>query len=204
MRTFDRQQLLQTLEADVRRIESVIREQLCGLPEKVLLQAPAAGKWSISQCLDHLNGYGHYYLPQLEAAINKGLQQKAIAPATFKSSLLGNYFANTMKPQDDGTLKTKMQAPKGHRPEAALDTTAVLTEALRQQQQLITLLDRAAKIDMQKLKVPISIAKWLKLSVGDTFRFLIAHEQRHLLQALRVKSTITGGKAITPAILLAI
>jgi uncharacterized damage-inducible protein DinB len=30
--------------------------------------------------------------------------------------------------------------------------------------------------------VPISIAKFIKIRLGDTFRFLIAHQQRHFAQ----------------------
>lgn len=204
MKTFDRLQLIYALQTDVVRIETAIKEQLSGLTPSVLLQAPEPGKWSIAQCLEHLNGYGRYYIPHLEAAISKGEQLKAIAPATFRSSWLGNYFTNLMKPKEDGTLKSKMQSPKDHRPAPALDAAAVLQESLHQQQQLMRLLQRAEKINLQTLKVPISISRWIKLSAGDTFRFLIAHEQRHILQALRVKSAITGVKDISPAILLAI
>lgn len=204
MRTFNRMELLHTLQADVLRIESVIREEIAAISPDILLQNPAPGKWSIAQCLEHLNGYGHFYLPRLEAAIDKGEQQKLIPPAGFKSSRIGNYFTNLMKPKEDGSLKSKMRSPKEHRPAPALDPTQVLAEALRQQQQMITLLKRAEKVDIQHLKVPTSLSKLIRLSAGDTFRFLVAHEQRHLLQSLRAKSTITGSKNISPAILLAI
>ncbi|WP_295126776.1 DinB family protein [uncultured Chitinophaga sp.] len=204
MRTFNRLELLSALQSDVNRIESVVKDEISGLTPNILLQSPAPDKWSIAQCLEHLNGYGRYYLPQLDAAIAGGALQKTIPPAVFKSSWLGNYFTNMMKPQADGALKSKMQSPRDKVPQSKLNTSAVLDEFMDQQKQLTALLQRAEKVNIQKLPVPTSLSKWIKLSAGDTFRFLIAHEQRHLLQALRAKSAITGAKGVTPAILLAI
>ena len=38
---------------------------------------------------------------------------------------------------------------------------------------------------MGKIRISISISRFVKLKLGDTFRFLIAHEQRHFVQVAR-------------------
>lgn len=161
-------------------------------PHAVLLQQPAPGKWSVLQCLEHLNSYGDYYIPELKDAISRGEERELRAKPVFKSGWLGNYFTSQMKPKESGELPGKMQSPKDHRPAEQQDPAIVLERFFYQQEQLLQLLDRAQKVDIGKLRVPISLTRFIKLTVGDTFRFLIAHEQRHILQALRAMLVATA------------
>lgn len=169
--------LLNSLEQRVEQHLQLTTAQLQNLePERLLRPAPDGG-WSIAQCLEHLNSYGRYYLPE----IDKGLRQaKPTEKNTFASSWLGNYFTRMMEP---GPKKYK--APKDHRPAPALDTAAVIATFVEQQEALLAYLRRARQIDMEKIRIPISIARWIKLKLGDVFRFLVAHNERHMQQALR-------------------
>lgn len=175
---------LQALKTQVSAVQQTLI-LMAQLPEHRLLQAPAPGKWSAAQCLEHLNSYGRYYIPALENSIRKG-EATAVRPATdFSHGWLGGYFIRLMQPKPDGTLSSRMKAPKDHTPVAKLNAVAVLREAQQQQEQLLQLLDRAAGVNIRRLKVRISISKLIKMSVGDTFGFLIAHETRHMMQAQR-------------------
>jgi len=49
-------------------------------------------------------------------------------------------------------------------------------------------LNTAKKFDLNAVKVGISIAPIIKLKLGDVFRFMIAHQVRHILQAERALS----------------
>jgi hypothetical protein len=49
------------------------------------------------------------------------------------------------------------------------------------------LLDKAKNVSLGKTKTGISISKLIKLKLGDTFRFVIYHNIRHIEQAKRVK-----------------
>lgn len=192
MPSFNSHTLLQDLRNDVNAILNVTHTRILSQTDTVNLRQPAPGSWSVVQCLEHLNGYGRHYIPGLRAAISSGEQRRLPAKPVFRSSWLGNYFTNLMKPKEDGELRTKMQAPKGHRPAPEADAQAVIAEFVRQQEELLELLDRAARVDIKKLKVPTSLSKFIWLSAGDTLRFLIAHEQRHILQALRALHVATG------------
>jgi hypothetical protein len=183
---FNSTALLEQLQQQVKGLVTTVEEKLHHLPEPVLLLPPAQDKWSAIQCLEHLNTYSRYYLPQLASAIEQGYARQQRAAASFKSGWLGNWFTKTMQPKPDGTLPMRMQSPKNARPAAAgLDAARVMEEFLAGQQQLLLLLQRAEGVNLQRLRVPTSLGKWLKLSLGDTFRFFIAHEERHVLQALR-------------------
>jgi hypothetical protein len=62
----------------------------------------------------------------------------------------------------------------------------VIAEFIEQQEKSLALLRKAKRVDLNKIRVPISIAKFIKLKLGDTFLFLVAHNYRHILQADRV------------------
>ncbi|MBO9152665.1 DinB family protein [Chitinophaga sp. GCM10012297] len=193
MPVFQAAALLQNLRNDVKGLLSAFNTQIVTQSNAVLLQQPAPGSWSAAQCLDHLNGYGNFYLPALEQAINKAVHNQWNATPEFRSGWLGNYFTNLMQPKPDGALKSKMNAPKGHRPAPQLDAPAILAEFISQQEKMLALLQRAEKVNITRMRVPTSLSSLLKLNAGDTFRFLIAHQQRHMLQALRAVHSASGG-----------
>lgn len=195
MATFNAQTLLRQLQQEVETIIATVESEFSGLPDHQLLQAPEAGKWSVAQCLEHLNTYGHYYLPLVEQAIGQGQTRKLTATETFRSGWLGDYFTNAMLPKADGSIGAKAKAFKNHTPAPQLDAQAVLTEFLGQQRKLLNLLEQAQTVNIGRLKVPISIARWVKLSLGDAFRFLIAHEIRHVLQAQKAMKVILTSRS---------
>ena len=99
---------------------------------------------------------------------------------------------NLRRPKKNkGQITNKMQAPKSHRPSRDIANDVVLKEFLEQEQLLLDLLDKAEKVNLEKSRIPISISRFIKLQLGDTFRFLIAHHQRHFVQ---VSNTLTGLK----------
>ncbi len=167
------------------RLQSEVREMILEAGRLRQMEAgklqmqPGPGQWSIAQVLAHLNSYGNYYLPAIEKAIN---DSKHVAKKLFKPGLLGGYFTNLMAPGKDGNIGKKMKAPKDHRPTFIADSEEVILEFIEQQQKLLELLQLARRIDLGRARVPISIAKFIRLKLGDTFGFLVAHERRHFVQ----------------------
>ncbi|MCG2614709.1 DinB family protein [Terrimonas sp. NA20] len=186
MKLFNSNTLIDQLQANTRQLiatATFLKNEDPG----VLLQQPGPGKWSVIQVLEHLNSYSDYYLPALQTGLSKN------APATldFKSGWLGNYFTNSMLPKE-GEVRNKMKAPKNHRPSFHADAKPVIEKFLQQQHQLLGLLEIARQKNIGKIRIPISLAKFIKLKAGDTFRFLIAHEQRHFVQIRNTIEAVTG------------
>lgn len=177
MKLFKSLELLEQLQSDVRQLIAAATILQKEDPD-LLLKQPAPGKWSVVQVLEHLNSYGRYYLP----AIKKSLQQDSAEEETFRSGWLGNYFTNLMRPDQKGQISKKMSAPKNHRPSNDHDPKPTLDTFMEQQQELLKLLEVAKKKNIRLIRTPISISRLIRLKVGDTFRFLVAHEQRHFVQ----------------------
>jgi hypothetical protein len=156
------------------------------IPHSRFAQKPSPESWSANECLQHLNSYGRYYLPAIEKSMAKG--SKEPFEDEFSSGWLGNYFTTLMLPTANGKPSKKMKSPKDHALKTIIESHLVIAEFVDQQEKLLQLLMQAKKIDLNKNKVGISIAPFIKLKLGDVFMFLIAHLQRHALQAQRVLS----------------
>jgi hypothetical protein len=141
-----------------------------------------AETWSMLECIEHLNLYGDYYLVEIEKQIlSQNGKSKSIL---FKSGLIGNYFASLMLVKN-GKM-TKMKSPKDKNPIHSKLTTTTLDRFIKQQERLKSLLLQARNVDLTKTKTSISLTKYIKLRLGDTFRFFIYHIERHIRQAEKI------------------
>lgn len=170
--------LLNYLEKTTERHIQKAIEDYQNMDRARLLKPAKDGGWSIAQCLDHLNGYGRYYYPLIQQKVDANTQQDE----TYTSTWLGNYFVNMMDPD---TGKKKMKAFKNHVPAPDLDAHEVVSEFIRQQEHLLQLIRISRKRDLNKIKIPISLTKYIRINLGDTLRFIVAHNERHMRQAER-------------------
>jgi hypothetical protein len=54
-------------------------------------------------------------------------------------------------------------------------------------------LELSQYVDLQKIKIPFSFTKLLKLRLGDNLRFIVAHNERHLMQAQKILKQLPTG-----------
>lgn len=169
---------LALLETKVESHLQVAIDVFQNLSEKTLMMKSPSGGWSVAECMWHLNSYGDFYLPEIE----KALSRCKTSNPTFVSGWLGNYFTSLMKPSED---MKKMKAFKNHVPTLIEEPYRIISTFVEQQETLLKLLQTARTADLTNSKVRVSIAQFIQLRLGDVFQFLIAHNERHLLQAKR-------------------
>ena len=179
MAKYKSEDLLNELQEDVRKIKAAA-EHIKGVDSRKLIYQTHPEKWSVVQVLEHVNAYGRYYLP----AIDRAIAFKSAEPNVwFTPGFLGNYFTKSMKPTNVYEVKNKMKTMKSYSFPNSLNVDEVVNEFLNQQDKLIQLMDTAKTRDLNNIRIPITISKMVKLKLGDVFRFLVAHEQRHMIQA---------------------
>lgn len=132
--------------------------------------------WSILECIEHLNRYNQYYVAQIECKLKITADNNI---DIYKSGLLGNYFANSMLPKDK---LNKMKTFQKMNPIHSKLNRHIMTDFIDYNKQLLNLLESSYKKDINKIKIPITISKWIKIRLGDTFRFVINHNIRHIHQ----------------------
>jgi hypothetical protein len=153
------------------------------LDETILNFKDSEEKWSILECIEHLNRYGDYYLPEIRQALLSAGKWKGGA---FRSGFIGNYFANLMRIRNGKIVKMKTPADKN--PAGSKLTPLTIDRFLKQQEVLRSLLLDARHADLMGTKVPISIARFVRLQLGDTLRFFVYHIDRHMIQAEKMAS----------------
>ncbi|MDW7695846.1 DinB family protein [Flammeovirgaceae bacterium SG7u.111] len=158
-------------------------EQLCQLSVEKLNWKSNPKKWNALECIEHLNIYGAYYLPEISLQIAQTPHKTP--EAYFKSRWLGNYFANMLSAKEN---VKKMKTLKENDPIGSKLDKTVIEQFIDQQKRLLDLLGRARKVSLNKTITGMSITKYLTLKLGDTFRIVIYHNQRHIAQAFQMLS----------------
>ena len=154
-------------------------ENLSKLSEQDLNRRTSDDSWSILECIEHLNLYGTFYLKEIK---EKMAQSTTPPTPDFKSGILGNYFAKSMLPKEK---LNKMKTFQEMNPIHSNLSKNVLDTFVAQQNQLLELLETAKTKNLSAIKINITITKWITIRLGDTFRFVIYHNLRHIAQAKR-------------------
>ncbi len=179
MAKFKSEELLNDLAQDVRRVKEAA-QFFSEADKNKLVYNPEKGRWSVVQVLEHVNAYNRHYLPIIERELSLITYD---TNAWFTSGYWGEKFTKMMKPDNVFEVKNKMKTQKKMSFPNSLNVDTVLNEYLAGQDRLLQLLEQARGKDLAKIHIPISLTKLIKLRLGDTLRFLVAHEQRHMIQA---------------------
>lgn len=151
------------------------------LTDEQLNQREDDDRWSVLECLEHLNRYGYYYLPEITKTIATAATSSA--SMKFTSGWMGNKMALSLQPGDEGT---KMKTFKNMNPIGSQLNRKVIDIFIAQQEETLNLLERCRTVNLSKLKTGITLTKFIRLRLGDTLRVVIYHNQRHVEQAERV------------------
>jgi uncharacterized damage-inducible protein DinB len=197
MAKFKSEDLLKELSQDVSRIKEA-GAFFNSSDKNKLVYCPEKGQWTVVQVLEHLNAYNRHYLPLIEKELAVVTYD---TNAWFASGYWGEKFTKMMKPKNVFEIKNKMKTSKKMSFPNSLNVDTVLKEFLTGQDKLLQLLELAKGKDLAKIHIPITFTKLIKLRLGDTLRFLIAHEQRHMIQARNTLKTVGVATDRFPVIL---
>jgi len=176
-------ELLISLEKDVQSIISKVQTEFVPLGEEMLNWKEAPDRWSILECLEHLNKYSQFYNTELVKVIDSA--QRDSGKVEAKSTWLGKKFIRMMHPDNSAKQKTfaRMKPSQGK-----LDGT--IERFLKHQDELLRLIHKSAFLNINRNYIPVEFMKLLKMNLGDALQFVIVHERRHIEQACKVKTTL--------------
>jgi hypothetical protein len=143
---------------------------------------PSPKRWSISECLAHLNKLDGQDIEPLAQAIERGRAAGMTGQGPFRYGFLSRRIVRMFEPP----AKFKFKAPKRYVPPAGEPKEKVVAEFLSIHDQLLSLVHKANGLDLARIIVPSSIPM-LKFSLGQRFALLAAHDRRHLWQAWQVR-----------------
>ncbi|WP_107037568.1 DinB family protein [Brumimicrobium mesophilum] len=165
---------------------SLISKKCTHLGENQMNWKPSKDSWNIQEVLSHLNSYSSYYH---QIFVDKIQNSKFLnVKENFVPSPLGRSAWKSMKLGRLNNIKRKFRAPKNMNPSInpeLLDHDPT-NNFIKYQTQLIDILKDAEKVNLKKVKIPISISKIVRLRLGDALMFVIYHNERHIQQVKNI------------------
>ncbi len=180
----------QLLADEGKRTEDIINtlsHQLKELSENQLNWKPSPKKWSILECVEHINTACRHYIPEIRMQISNA--PKDLPTDDFRPGILGDYLTKMMQPQANGKIKGKMKTLAKFEPGSStstLNSADVFDECIQHHKELLGFIHTSANLNLNKVRVPSAIGPIIRFKLGDCYRFNTAHHQRHLLQAQNV------------------
>jgi hypothetical protein len=172
---------------DLEDIRRQTRKLINGLSPAQLTCRPDPGKWSIAECLAHLNLTATNFQKLIGSAIQRGKADKIVGQGPFKAGGVGSLLIWIAEPPP----KFKIKAPAKILPPANIgDPSVVIAEFLRAQDEWARLVREADGLDLNKIKAKTGFPGLPPMRLGATIPWMMAHQRRHLLQAEEVKQRV--------------
>ncbi|MDT8322572.1 MAG: DinB family protein [Bacteroidota bacterium] len=169
----------------IMRAQDVFRD----VNEDVASQRPIPGRWSMAECVAHLNITGEPYLEHLAEVMNEAERRDVPRRRTHRPGAIARWLTRTLEPPYRLRVKTFTR----FEPQAGAGLVQTLNMFEKQQQQFVALIDRMQEQGVPLIRVASPVQPLLRLFPDDWLRFLAAHARRHLWQAEQVHGECVRG-----------
>jgi len=142
--------------------------------------SPAAGAWSIAQCLDHLAITARNFTGAIEAGL-KPTAGRSGPEREIPVPWWGRLFLNILEPP---VLRVKVKAPAPFQPQPGRSASLVLSEFLEAHETLRRNWSRWTQADLSRTRVAGPFP--FPFPLGLVLHVIPAHMRRHLWQARQV------------------
>lgn len=163
-----------------------LKARFSHLNEEQLHWRPLETSWNINEIFAHLNQYANYYHKTFKSKISRTSFTKPVE--NFISSPLGRSAWKSMKLGNANNVKRKFKTQRAYNPK--LDPSLISGDDLNRFENnlhdLHSIIDSSEKVNIRRIKIPISISKIIRLRLGDALLFVVYHNQRHMQQAMNV------------------
>ena len=156
-----------------------------GKTPEALNWRPEGNRWSIAECIEHLNLTADMLLPEVDKSITAGAPAAAGTEGVARHSMLFKWLLPVIEPPP----KRRFKAPRASRPRPHLDAERVIERFTKVQDEVVERLERSRGINLTQTKVRHPGTPLMRFRLGEIFVTIAAHERRHLWQAEQVTKT---------------
>lgn len=176
------QELLRDTEVQLARINEEARTLAGHLSPEQLHWPPPGGGWSVAQVFEHLAASNESYLTRIPEVLQRARAAGGVPNgAVWKPSFFGKLLIRSLEPSSTRSMPApKIWRPTHTRPDGALE------RFIRSQEQLSALIPEARAVDLTRTRVASPASRLVRVNLGDVFRILVVHGERHLGQVRRV------------------
>lgn len=150
---------------------------------------PSGSRWSVAECVEHLNITSRAYVPLLRDGLRDGRARGLTNPTSNnRLDLFGWLLVRMLEPPVK--KKRRMPTPAPFVPASIEPKTKVVGEYEALQRELVGILTEAEGLAISKIKVRSPFNAKLRYSVYSSLRVIATHQRRHLWQAEQVAKEI--------------
>ena len=143
---------------------------------------PSPSRWSVAECVEHLNITSRAYVPVLRDALRDGRARGLTNPAdSNRLDLFGWLLVKMLEPPVK--RRRRMPTPAAFVPASIEPRAKVVPEYEALQRELVAILNQAEGLAISKIKVCSAFNAKLRYSVYSSLRVITTHQRRHLWQA---------------------
>ena len=186
---------LQDLLRQIDAIKADAQALCAGLSESQFNWRPGEDRWSMAECLVHLNRSVSATLPAFDRAIEDGRAKGRVAKGggPVRYGWFSRWMIGSMEPPPKRRMKTfpVFAVPVG----GTHAIGRVLPEFVSMRDQLAERVRRADGLDLTGNRTVSPVTRLLRMPLGAYLQFVIAHDRRHLWQARQVRNAPGFGSA---------
>jgi hypothetical protein len=184
-------EIVQSLES----AQSHLRRFTDKLPESSWNRKPAANEWSAAECVEHLNLTSRAYIPLLRDAVARAGEARPSPTKHYRHDALGWFLSKMF-----GSLRhlgkfrfMRVKTTPAFVPKAGRSRTEVLSDFVRLQTDLISLVRSADGLPIDDVKIVSPFGGRMKYGAYSAMVIVARHQHRHLEQAeAAARQPITG------------
>ena len=170
------------------RVQARVHRLADNLTETRWAERADPARWSVAECVAHLNLTGRAYLPLLREALEEASSRDEPPPARYRRDPLGWMLSLAMGPVPQigrfrlGAVRTIPEFV----PERGLPRAQLVAEFDRIQEEQAGLVREADGRPINRVWVTSPFDQRLRYNLYSTFVILPKHQRRHVVQAERV------------------
>ncbi|MEO9482534.1 MAG: DinB family protein [Ekhidna sp.] len=163
-------------------LKNYIKSDVAELSDSKLNWKVNEKKWSALEVVGHLNRVYEKYLDNFKMAIDSAPDLPADEVLDYQSTILGRMSIYAMKPKGK-KRRFKMKTFDFFNPITEPNKKhETLDLFLKNKEAFNGLLKQARTKNLKNIKMPTALGEKMKFYVPECFRFILAHEERHIVQ----------------------
>jgi hypothetical protein len=145
-------------------------------------------RWSIAECLDHVNLTLGLYLPKIDDAIGLGWHEHTTVAQRTPYGPHYEFSEMAALRRVEPPVNSRATAPSATSPSAAVDPDQLVDHFHQFRDQYADAVRRAAGLDLSRILIVNPLDPSIH-SLGATLAFVAAHDRRHMWQAEQIRRT---------------
>ncbi len=173
---------LQLVVDEYKSAQARLHDLVQAVPDERWGRRSDPGRWSVAECVAHLNLTSMAYLPLLQHAVSRARMLEARPPGRYRRDPIGWLLWATMGPPVRVRLKTIAR----FLPSSLAAPALLVQEFDRLQAAQLDCLAQADGLPLSRVRVTSPFNARVRYNLYSCFTILPRHQHRHLWQAERV------------------